>query len=89
MATDEADGDFPRLTLYSRTYCHLCDDMIAGLQPLQARFHFVLDVVDVDSDPGLEARYGEDVPVLLHGRRELCRHRLDSALVTDYLAGIR
>ena len=63
--------------------------MIAGLQPLQARFHFTLDVVDVDSDPVLEARYGEDVPVLLHGPRELCRHRLDSALLTDYLAGIR
>ena len=83
------DGDLPRLTLYSRTYCHLCDDMIAGLQPLQARFHFTLDIVDVDSDADLEARYGEDVPVLLHGRRELCRHRLDGALVTDYLAGIR
>ena len=83
------DGDLPRLTLYSRSYCHLCDDMIAGLQPLQARFHFALDIVDVDSDPDLEARYGEDVPVLLHGGRELCRHRLDSTLVTDYLAGIR
>ena len=83
------DGDFPRLTLYSRTYCHLCDNMIAGLQPLQARFHFMLNIVDVDSHADLEALYGEDVPVLLHGGRELCRHRLDSALVTDYLAGIR
>ena len=63
--------------------------MIAGLQPLQARFHFALDIVDVDSDAELEARYGEDVPVLLHGGRELCRHRLDGTLVTDYLAGIR
>lgn len=78
-----------RLTLYSRTWCHLCDEMIAGLQPLQARFHFELEVIDVDSDAGLEALYGEDVPVLVHGGAELCRHRLDSRLVTDYLAKIR
>lgn len=34
--------------------------------------------IDVDSDPALEARYGEDVPVLLDAQgREICRHRLD------------
>ena len=36
----------------------------------------------------LESRYGEDVPVLAHGSRELCRHHLDSALVSDYLVQI-
>ncbi len=60
--------------------------MIAGLRTLQARFHFDIEIVDVDADAALEERYGEDVPVLLHGTRELCRHRLDSTLVTDYLA---
>jgi hypothetical protein len=44
--------------------------------------------VDVDSDEGLEASYGEDVPVLAHGERELCRHVLDEPLITDYLAKI-
>ena len=80
--------DGTTLTVYSRTDCHLCDEMIAGLRVLQARFHFALDVVDVDSDSALEARYGEDVPVLAHGQRELCRHRLDAARVTDYLGKI-
>ena len=61
--------------------------MIAGLQPLQARFHFEVKIVDVDTDRTLD-RYSEHVPVLLHGARELCRHALDSALVTDYLAKI-
>ena len=78
-----------RLTLYSRTYCHLCDEMIAGLRELQARFHFELEVLDVDADAALESRYGEDVPVLVHGGRELCRHRLDRAGVTAYLAKLR
>ena len=62
--------------------------MIAGLRVLQARFSFDLTVVDVDRDATLVSRYGEDVPVLLHGSRELCRHVLDGALVTDYLGQI-
>jgi hypothetical protein len=62
--------------------------MITGLRELQARFHFDLEVVDVDQDAILGRRYGEDVPVLAHGGRELCRHRLATALVTDYLAQI-
>ena len=78
----------PTLTVYSRAYCHLCDDMIAGLHALQARFPFELDIVDVDSDPRLEERFGEHVPVLAHGDRELCRHVLVSGLLTDYLAEI-
>jgi thioredoxin reductase (NADPH) len=45
-----------------------------------------LNIVDVDSDPALEATYGEDVPVLLGGAGELCRHRLDAGWVTAYLA---
>ncbi len=62
--------------------------MIAGLHTLQARFHFDLEIIDVDADPALESRYGEDVPVLAHTGRELCRHRLDPTLITDYLVQI-
>jgi len=81
-----ADG--ATLTVYSRNDCHLCDEMIAGLRTLQARFHFDLAIVDVDADAALEALYGKHVPVLVHGDAELCRHALDSALVTDYLTKI-
>jgi thioredoxin reductase (NADPH) len=63
--------------------------MIAGLRALQARFPFDVEIVDVDRDAALAQRYGEDVPVLAHGERELCRHRLATVLVTDYLAEIR
>ncbi len=77
------------LTLYSRRWCHLCDDMLAGLQTLQARLPFELAVIDVDSESALEQRYGEKVPVLLHGERELCHYHLDLPAVTDYLLEIR
>lgn len=87
MAAAAADG--PKLTLYSRRYCHLCDEMIAGLHGLQAGFCFRLDVVDVDSDPALERRFGERVPVLVHDGEELCHYRLDAAIVTALLSKIR
>jgi len=73
MATDPA----PVLTLYSRNYCHLCDEMIAALLDLQASAAFTLEIVDVDADPDLDQRLGERVPVLMASARELCTHRLD------------
>lgn len=77
------------LTLYGRSWCHLCDDMIAGLQALQPARDFRVSVVDVDSDPALEQRFGDKVPVLMHGERELCHYHLDVSAVTDYLRDFR
>lgn len=84
-----ADRPGPALTLYSRTWCHLCEDMLTGLQQLRAGQPFDLVVIDVDGDPALEQRFGEWVPVLMHGDRELCHYHLDSAAITDYLQKIR
>jgi hypothetical protein len=60
--------------------------MIAALRSLQGRFRFEVAVVDVDVDSDLRQRYGERVPVLAHGERELCQHRFDHLAVTAYLA---
>ncbi len=75
-----------KLTVYSRQYCHLCDDMIAGLRALQAAIAFELELVDVDSDPALESQFGERVPVLIGAGVELCRYHLDIAKVNEYLS---
>lgn len=78
----------PRFTVLSREYCSLCDKMVAALEELQGRFAFDFDVVDVDARPELEARWGDLVPVLLEGDRELCHHHLDRAAVDARLAHI-
>ena len=77
------------LTLISRTYCHLCHDMERALVPLMQEFAAEMEILDVDADPLLEERYGEIVPVLLHGQNELCRFVLDSGKVRDYLNDFR
>ena len=74
----------PTLTLLSRAYCHLCDEMQAALAPLAARHDAKVVVIDVDAHPALEARYGERVPVLFAGApeagEELCHYHLDAAI---------
>lgn len=77
------------LTVYSRNACHLCEEMIAALRNLQGRFRFEIEVVDVDGDPALERLYGAKVPLLAHGKRELCHYVLERAAVTAYLAEFR
>ena len=62
--------------------------MIAGLRTLQAGDRFELEIIDVDSDAALEARYGELVPVLMSAGGELCHYHLDAAKVNDYLSKI-
>ena len=80
-----------RLTLLSRAYCHLCDEMEAALRPLIGAAR--LEVIDVDAPEhaALEARYGDAVPVLFAGDpadgREIARHRLEAARVLAALAG--
>lgn len=74
-----------RLTLLSRTYCHLCQDMEAAVVPLAAEFGVAVEVMDVDADPDLEARWGEKVPVLLHEGGELCHYFLDADKVRNFL----
>ena len=78
-----------RFILYGRNYCHLCEDMLAALAPLRDEFGFAVDVVDVDRDAAMEARFGELVPVLVHADTELCHYHLDVAKIRAYLGKIR
>jgi len=78
-----------QLTLYGRSDCHLCDEMLAALGPLCDEFGLAVDVVDVDSDAALEQRFGTLVPVLMHAGTELCHYHLDAPKVRAYLSKIR
>ncbi|MGH2983604.1 MAG: glutaredoxin family protein [Solirubrobacterales bacterium] len=55
----------PRLVLYARPDCHLCDQARAQLEALRAEgLPFELEEVDIDSDDRLLARYLERIPVV-------------------------
>lgn len=79
-------------TLYSRSYCHLCEDMLAALEALRTpATPFTVEVIDVDADEALVARFDELVPVLYAdlAEPELCHYFLDEAAVRAALAGAR
>jgi glutaredoxin len=60
----------PRVTIYSRPGCHLCDDAKAAIEGLRGRAEFDLAEVNIDSDEELRRLYGEEVPVVtIDGRK--------------------
>lgn len=77
--------------LYSRSYCHLCDDMLEALQSLSGEYPFTIEVIDIDADEALVAQYDELVPVLF-GQKEgsdaarLCNYFLDEPKVREFLS---
>ena len=76
--------------LYSRSYCHLCDDMLKALRALIAE-QLPIEVVDVDLHADLVERYDELVPVLIgiedgHTPRQLCNYFLNENNVRAFLA---
>jgi hypothetical protein len=82
-------------TLYSRSYCHLCDDLLQALKAFDpaagTAAAFPIDVIDVDADPALVELYDELVPVLMGSRNggppeRLCHYFLDEAKVREFLA---
>ena len=60
----------PRVTLYTRPGCHLCDDARAVVASVCADLGEEWTEVSIDDDPALREEYGEEIPVtLVDGRR--------------------
>lgn len=78
----------PRLQLYTRPGCHLCEELLAAAAPIAERHHAVIEKVDIDGDERLARRYGLAIPVLALEGREICRHRLDADALERALATV-
>ena len=76
----------PKLTLYMRHGCHLCEDMHRDLLRMPEADTLELQLVDIDSKAELQARYGTRIPVLMAGEREICHYTLDPVTLREFLA---
>lgn len=65
------------LTLYTRAGCHLCEEAKAQLEPLLREFGLALREVDVDTDPELVVRFGQELPVIFLDGRKVAKYRLN------------
>ncbi|MBL0141039.1 MAG: glutaredoxin family protein [Betaproteobacteria bacterium] len=63
--------------------------MIAELEKFRGRYDFRVEVIDVDSVPALEEKWGDKVPVLLDGEREICHYFLDIEALEARLARMK
>ncbi len=76
----------PRLVLYGRAECHLCDEMKAVVDEVRRDTPLELAIVDVDTDPALVAAYGLEVPVLVIDGRKAFKYRVDARALRRRLA---
>jgi thioredoxin reductase (NADPH) len=81
-------GEQRELTLYLRRWCHLCDELIEALEPLIAGQGVSVREIDIDEHVEFEDTYGEHIPVLCAGDRELCRHRQGNRMKVMRVRGV-
>ena len=66
------------VVLYGKAGCHLCDEAREAVHGVRAVHPFDLEEVDVSTDPGLHAEYGERIPVLVLDGEELFEFHVDA-----------
>lgn len=76
----------PRVLLYSRPGCHLCDAARVVVQRVCAELGETFEEVDIDSDPGLVDRFGEEIPVTFVDGSQHDFWRVDERRLRDALS---
>jgi len=77
----------PRVTLYGRPGCHLCEDARAVVSMVCTELGEEFIEVSVDGDPELQRRFGEEVPVTFVDGRQHDFWRVDPQRLRAALAG--
>jgi glutaredoxin len=68
----------PKITIYTRPGCHLCDEAKSNILAAAGAGAFDLEEVNVDLDPDLKSRYGNDVPVVTINGIMVFKHRVET-----------
>lgn len=72
----------PRVTLYTRRGCCLCDTAKQELGKARRRAAFELEEIDIDQDPQLRSLYNDEVPVVaINGRKAFKYHIEEQAFL--------
>ena len=76
------------VTIYTRENCPLCDKAKAAILASGVGVPSLVEV-DIDEDPELQAKYTNDVPVVLVDGIEVFRHRVEPHEFAAYVGGKR
>jgi glutaredoxin len=66
----------PKLTLYTRADCCLCNDAKAVLLHARRKAAFEMEEIDIDADPALQRLYSDEVPVIAIDGRKAFKYRV-------------
>uniref|UniRef100_Q01X50 Glutaredoxin 2 n=1 Tax=Solibacter usitatus (strain Ellin6076) TaxID=234267 RepID=Q01X50_SOLUE len=72
----------PRVTLYTRAGCCLCDEAKHVISEAHAHADFEYEELDIDSDPDLLRLYNDEVPVIAINRVKAFKYRVN---MNDFL----
>jgi glutaredoxin len=67
----------PRVTLYTRAGCCLCDDAKRVLAEARRRAGFDYEELDIDGDAELRRLYNDEVPVIAIDGVKAFKYRVD------------
>jgi glutaredoxin len=76
----------PRVLLYGRPGCHLCDDARAVVEAICAELGESYDEVDITTSPELASRFAEEIPVTFVDGRQHDFWRVDPQRLRAALA---
>jgi thiol-disulfide isomerase/thioredoxin len=76
----------PKLILYTRKDCCLCDEMKTVVREVAAKVPLEIDEVDIDGSPDLCDKFGNEVPVLFINGRKAFKYRVTRVELEKRLA---
>jgi glutaredoxin len=76
----------PKVTLYTRKGCCLCDDAKRVLESVRGRARFDLHEVDIDTDAELRRIYNDEVPVIAINGSKAFKYRVSERELLKKLA---
>lgn len=76
----------PKLTLYSRKDCCLCEEMKAVVREVAAKIPLELEEIDVDGSVDLQDKFNDEVPVLFIDGRKAFKYRVTEKELKSRLA---
>ncbi len=74
-----------RVVLYSRQGCHLCEEGRGVVSAVCADRGVLWSEIDIDADPELKERYGDEVPVVTVDGETVAFWRIDPTLLATAL----
>ena len=77
----------PRITFYTRTGCHLCDEARVVIERVCAELGEEYAEIDIDTDQDLVHRFGDEVPVTFVDGRQHDFWRVDPVRLRTALTG--